>query len=222
MSPMDTAEALKQAMKAVRDAGIPEELWPTALPLALADLRGASAGKTPTGSSTEANTTRTKAKKRPSRSSPPTKTEDGAGAGVFQTVAAGADFIDRVARQTETKAEDLHDVFHIENGALHLKVLPKNLGDNDKAKTMTVTALMAGAVFAGSDVPSIPYAEIHQLCKALRCYSEKHAAEYVRETSGFGSIGTGRSSALTHKSGWENEFAKAVARVLKKVDDADS
>ena len=219
---MDTAEALKLAMKAVKDAGIPEEHWATALPLALADLRGASAGKPPNGSSTETSPTRTKAKKRSSRSGPPTKPEDGAGAGVFQSVAVGTDFINRVARQTETKAEDLHDVFHIENGALQLKVLPKNLGDNDKAKTMTVTALMAGAVFAGSDVPSIRFAAIHQLCKSLRCYSEKHAAEYVRETSGFGSIGTGRSSALTHKSGWENEFAKAVARVLKKGDDADS
>jgi len=208
-------------MQAVKDAGIPEDLWPTALPLALADLRGASASSSQTGSSGRRSVTGTKSTKRALKSSSSTRTDDdGDEAGVFRTAAVDADFLDKVARQTETNVTDLRDVFHIEDGELHLKVLPKELGDNDKAKTRTVTALMAGAIFAGTTVRSIPFPEIHRVCKTMRCYSEKHAADYVRETPGFGSIGSGRSSALTHKNGWETEFAKAVARVLKKTDDA--
>lgn len=218
---MDTAQALKQAMQAVKEAGIPEELWPTALPLALADLRRAPEGNPTTGSSTEGNNMGTKPMRRPSKSASSRKSDGDGGTGVFQTVAIEADFLERVARQAETNVDDLRDVFHIESGALQLKVLSKDLGDNDKAKTMTVTALMGGAVFAGSAVPSIPFAEIHRVCKTMRCYSDKHAAEYVRETNGFGSIGSGKSSALVHKNGWEAEFAKAIARVLKKSDDAD-
>ncbi len=219
---MNTTEALKQAMQAVKDAGIPEELWPTALPLALADLRGISVTPAPTGSSNGGNETATRAAKKRARKLPsPAKPDDGGPAGVFEKAASEADFLDRVARQTETSAEDLRDVFHVEKGELHLKVLSKDLGDNDKAKTMTVTALMGGAVFAGTDVPSIPFSEIHRVCKTMRCFSDKHAAEYIRETPGFGSIGSSRSSALTHKNGWETEFAKAVVRVLKKTETSD-
>lgn len=219
-SPVDTAEALKQAMQAVKDAGIPEDLWPTALPLALADLRGTLATTTPAGSSNWRNETGTQSTKRTSKSRSASKTEDGSEAGVFHSAAVEPDFLDRVAHQTETNVTDLRDVFHTEDGELHLKVPSKDLGDNDKAKTRTVTALMAGAVFAGTTVRSIPFPEIHQVCRTMRCYSDKHAAEYVRETTGFGSFGSGKSSALTHKNGWEAEFKKAVMRVLKKTDDA--
>jgi hypothetical protein len=212
---VDTATALKQAMQAVRDAGIPEELWPTALPLALADLRrengpssdplGGAAPKRPRPARKPARPTNVSAAPRAER--------------VLNSVAAESTFLETVARQTETDVGDLRDVFHIDGGRLQLKVLSKDLGDNDKNKTMTVTALVAGAVFAGSRAASVPFSEIHEICKEMRCYSEKHAAEYVRETKGFGTVGSGRSSALTHKNGWELAFADAVQRVLKKPDD---
>jgi hypothetical protein len=217
---MDTAEALKRAMQAVREAGIPEELWPTALPLALADLRGGSPSSSASDPPSKRGGTKAKPTKRAARSKPSVKPGDDV-VSVFKMAATEGGFLDRVARQTETSAEDLRDVFHVENGELHLKVLSKDLGDNDKAKTKTVTALMAGAVFAGTSVASIPLPDIHQVCKTMRCYSDKHAAEYVRTTPGFGSIGGGRSAALTHKNGWEREFKNAVARVLGKADDTD-
>lgn len=218
---MDTSEALRKAMQAVKDAGIPEDLWPTALPLALADLRGnigapgagvarteISSGKSPGGKSTSRGA-----------SSQNRVAQNGHEPSTFAVAASSPDFLDRIARQTGTNLDDLRDVFHIEGDALDLKVPSKGLGATDKAKTKTLTALMAGAVFAGTDIQSIPFSEIHQVCKAMRCFSSKHAAEYVRETDGFGAVGSGRSAALTHKNGWEAAFAAAVDRVLGKAKD---
>jgi hypothetical protein len=220
---MDTAEALKQAMQAVRDAEIPEELWSTALPLALADLRGSTSGGSarPAGESTPPLTPSPAPARRATKGTARRNGTSSAGdseVGIFESAATDDGFLERVAHRTGTQLEDLKDVFHVENGGLHLKVVPRNLGANDKAKTMTVTALMGGAVFAGTDVPSIPFSEIHDVCKTMRCFSTKHAAEYIRETDGFGSIGSGKASSLTHKTGWEAEFAKAVDRTLGKGD----
>lgn len=211
------------AMQAVKAAGIPEELWPTALSLALADLRGNTGEQGAGVAQADTSSRKPPSRKSTSRaaSSQSGAAQDGHDLGIFAAAAKSPSFLDRVARQTDTNLDDLGDVFHVEAGALHLKVPSKDLGATDKAKTKTVTALMAGAVFAGTDIQSIPFPEIHQVCKAMRCFSSKHAAEYVRETEGFGAVGAGRSAALTHKNGWEATFAAAVDRVLGKTATPD-
>lgn len=214
---MNTTEALKQAMQAVKDAEIPEDLWPTALPLALADLRRSSTSNKGDGSADRRRTTtRRPVKKRASKPSPSGKTDVDSEAGLFETAAIGKDFLDRVAHQTDTNLEDLRDVFHVEDHKLQLKILPRNLGETDRAKVMTVTALIGGAAFGGTNVASVPFSELYASLKAMRCFNSKHAAEHVRETPGFGSIGSKQTLSLTHKKGWEAEFGKAIARVLKK------
>ncbi len=129
------------------------------------------------------------------------------------------EFFAAVSNETGVKEQDLRDVFHVADGELQLKVPGKDLGDNNKAATITVTALLAGAVFAGTDHKSLPIIEVHDICRAKRCYGESNASKYVKATPNFASISNGRSGALTHKSGWQGEFARAVAVALGKSED---
>jgi hypothetical protein len=193
---MNTADALRRAMQAVKDADIPEDLWPIALPLALADLRdnsaavdsstrNDSAARAPKQSQHSGGIPKKPVKRPPRPAAPFSKAGVGSQTGIFETVAAAPEFLERVSKQTGVDIGDIKDVFHIESGALQLKVLGKDLGATDKPKTKTVTALMAGAVFAGSDIPSIPYSEsCDASARNMRpstCVKQQVSARWARE-----------------------------------------
>jgi hypothetical protein len=81
--------------------------------------------------------------------------------------------------------------------------------------------LLAGVAFAGAVEHSLPIGEVHAVCKAKRCYSEKHASDYVKATPSIAVVGSSRAQKITHKSGWQTEFAKAVARVTGRDEGSE-
>ncbi len=223
---MDTSEALKQAMQAVKDAGIPEELWATALPLALADIRAA-------GTPTPVETDKSSADAKTSAASPAVRTPKkpaarrtaaagGGSASSAPSVLTGlpdqAELFEKVSAETGVSTADLGDVFHVENGELEIKVISKNIGSNKSAGTKNLAALLGGLVLAGTGHTKIPFKDISTLCKAKHCHDSNNGASYIKATPGFAAVGSGASQALTSKTGWQDEFSKAVARVLGKSD----
>lgn len=143
---MDTAEALKQAMKALRDAEIPPELWETALPLALADIRGGipeprgSSGDAAASSErTSSKKARTARKGTPRRSTPKATPHDELT--VLVNLPDEAALFQKIEAETGVSKTDLADLFHVEAGRVELKVPGPQLGKNTKAATMTIAAL---------------------------------------------------------------------------------
>ena len=222
--PVNTASALKQAMKAVKDAGIPEELWSTALPLALADIRGTvgSAGAPPAAATAAQPVTAPATKKKAAKTRPRNGSALASSALAASSVLTGlpdqAAFFKKVSTETGVTVADLGDVFHIQGGQLELKVVSKDLGLSNKASVETITALVGGAVFAGTEHTTIPFRDIHAVSKTKRCFDTNNASSYIKGTTGFAAVGSGANQALTHKSGWQKEFGAAVKRALGKGD----
>lgn len=217
---MDTTEALKRAMQALRDAAIPESLWPTALPLALEDLRS---GGAPAGAATKPHAPAPLppagkvSKSKPKKSNGTPRQATAAAASTPSVLAGIPDeqtFFSSIEKETGASVTDLSDIFHIENGQLQLKVAAKDLGTGPKHGTQTITALLGGAVFAGTSHRKLPFAEIHEVCKAKHFFNQANAASYIKGTPGFSAVTN--PLALTTKSGWQVEFIKTINRVLKK------
>lgn len=223
---MDTAQALKTAMDAVKAAGIPEELWATALPLALADLRGTAAPPTQQvtnlasegGSASAQRRSKSAGQRRPTRKTATTTSKSPSTSSVVEGLPEAAELFEKVAAETEVSVDDLGDVFYVEQGKLHLKVIGKNLGENKKAATATVTALVGGVVFAGTAHTKVPFRDINALCKAKHVHDVGNGAAYIKATPGFAPVGSGANQHLVSKSGWQTEFSKAVGRVLGRTE----
>lgn len=224
MCRMDTATALKLAMQAVKDAGIPEELWATALPMALADLR-ATTGSAPGGGGTSAppqgngrsGTSPGGKRSTQKKASPPNNSS--AQINVLSSFGEQDAIFKKVAAETEVSEDDLGDVFHIDGGSLDLKVISKNLGGSKATSMRTVAALLGGLVFAGTQHTKLPFKEITTVCKAKHVHDQANGASYIKTTPGFASVAAGANQALTTKTGWQREFAAAVGRVLGKPAD---
>lgn len=215
---MDTAEALTRAMEALKEAGVPESLWPTAFPLAFADVRGEpspSPRRGQGGGSSGGNGSTGAAKRTTKKSS---SDNGSSGVAVLSDLPDQDELFARIAAETNVSADDLGDVFYVSDGKLHLKVASKDLGGNVKASAMTVTSLLAGVVFAGTDHKSLPINEVHEVCRSKRCYHEKNGSTYVKATPSIATVGSPRALEITHKTGWQDEFASAIGRVLGKGD----
>ena len=113
---MNTTEAMKQAMQALRDAGIPEDLWPTALPLALADVRaseGSAAAAAVVG--THSAKVKTAKKSAPKKAAPKPSLSS-------ETPTALAELGDektlfgKIESETDVAVSDLGDLFHMQVG----------------------------------------------------------------------------------------------------------
>lgn len=211
-----TVELLARAWAAVESSGIPESLWPAAFPLAFAEVRGDTSGARPSGSgaSTGDNGATGRTKKASSGSGT-------SGSPVLADLPNQEELFERIAAETDVSVEDLADVFYVTDGKLHLKVASKDLGDNTRASVMTVTSLLTGVVFAGTDHKSLPINEVHDVCRLKRCFHEKNASRYVQATPSVATFGSSRAVEITHKSGWQDEFANAVGRVFPKGDGDD-
>lgn len=227
MSCVDTTELLKQAMAAVKEAGVPEPLQAVALQLAVEDLRGgdgqsraqrprrgsgAGGGSAPAKQSSRASTKRAPSK----RSGSDVSVES-----ILSNLPDESSLFKAIEKETSVPVGDLQDVFHIEDGHLNLKVASKELGTNKKASTQTVTALLGGVVFAGTDKRQLPFSEINAYCTAKHCFDSANSASYIKATPGFSSVGSRRTQELVTRTGWQNEFAKATRRVLGKAEAAN-
>ncbi len=224
---METATLLKKAWEVVVESGVPEHMQDAAFKAAIDQLSSAPGGGgsppppvadegTPGPRKAAAAKKRTTAMKQSASSNGGSSPD-----AVVKQMPDEDEFFAAVSKETGVSEQDLCDVFHVADGELQLKVAGKDLGDNNKAATMTVVALLAGAVFAGTDHKSLPISEVHDVCRTKRCHGETNASKYVKATPNFASIGNGPSSALTHKSGWQGEFARAVAVALGKSEDGD-
>lgn len=218
---MDTAEALKKAMQALRDADIPQDLWDTALPLALADIRGGTPGKDPGSANSTGRARKSTAQKKGSASRSPARTS---AAAEEPAVLAGLPDDDTlfkaIAAETGVSETDLADLFHIEGGRVQLKTPGRQLGSNSKAATMTIAALLGGLTFGGTDHRKLPFKEINEFLKAKNVFHEKNASTYIKATPGFASVANGRVLFLTTKTGWASAFANAAAQALGKATDS--
>lgn len=222
---MDTAEALKKAMKALRDAEIPESLWETALPLALADIRGGMPGPVdaavqPPGEAVEGSTSRLaksasgKTTRRTATAARPTPVTDEPS--ILASLPAEDTVFKNIENETGVSVADLRDLFHLEGGRVQLKSASRHLGANGKAATMTIAALLAGLVFAGTESRKLPFREINDFCKAKKVFHDKNSSTYIKATPGFAAVGTGQTQYLTTKTGWQAEFVKAAERALDR------
>jgi hypothetical protein len=200
----------------VVQSGVPPDVQGIALKAAVDDIRGAS---DTLADGTQATGTPEPAKRKatPPRTAPSAK---GGSQAILGDVGDADAFFAAIAHETDVDEQDLRDVFHVEDGAVELKVPAKNLGTNSKAKTMTIAALLGGAVFAGTSHSRLPFKDIHAVCKAKKCYDQANAATNIKATPDFAAVGSGIAQALTHKSGWERAFATAVARALLKDDES--
>jgi uncharacterized membrane protein len=213
---MDTVELLKTAWEAVVKSGVPAEVQGIALKAAIDDIRGSSplAPGDTTPASDRKPTTR-----RAAPASPTSSPRNGGSKAILNDVGDGNSFFAAIARETGVVEQDLRDVFHVESGTVELKVPAKSLGANNTAKTVTIAALLGGAVFAGTSHSRLPFKDIHAVCKAKKCYDRANGSTNIKATPGFAAVGSGTLQALTHKSGWETEFANAVSRALGKTDE---
>ena len=214
---MNVDQVLRLALKTVEAAGVPDDLRVTAYREAIQMFRAEDAesidaeslvARRPAHSAKASSVNHTN-----KRSAPASAGDDGS---PLCNVGDESAFFGAVSRETEVAIQYLGDVFHVEGGVVELKVSSKDLGANSAESTKTVAALLAGSVFAGTKYRKLPIVAVHEVCKAKHCFSDKHASEYVKATPGFAVTGQGRDLALTSKSGWQTEFAKAVARVLRR------
>jgi hypothetical protein len=223
---MDTAEALKKAMQAIKDAGIPESMWETALPLALADVRGAVVAVAPatpppdvvTAASAKGTSQSPKKKRAPKKPSSSSNGDSATMLSVLSGLPEQDELFKKIANETDVKVQDLGDVFYVEDGQLHLKVASKKLGDSTSGSVKTIAALLSGVVLAGTSNTKVPFKDISAVCKEKNCHDPNNGASYIKATPGFAGVGSGASQALTARSGWQDEFANAVNRVLGKGD----
>ena len=218
---MDTAEALKRAMQALRDADIPQELWETALPLALADIRGATAAPPPvtpppaSGSGPLPRKAAASKKARAPRGGARASSATDEPSILIDLPDEGTLF-KKVEAETGVTASDLSDLFHIESGRVQIKVPGRQLGANGKAGTITIAGLLAGLVFAGTQHRKLPFREINEHCKAKNVFHDKNSSTYIKATPGFAAVGPAGALYLTTKTGWQDEFARAAGRALNK------
>jgi hypothetical protein len=214
---MDTADMLKKAWQVVVDSGVPAEVQGEAFKAAIADIRGATPQAPPAAPSGGAKAP----KKHAAKSTAPRQPANGdSGDGsVLDDVGEADDFFASIAHETGVSEQDLRDVFHVENGAVELKLASKDLGSSNKEKTTTIATLLVGALLGGTDHHRLPFSDVHEVCKSKRCYDQANASTYLKALPGFAALGKGKNQDLTAKSGWEAEFAKAVERVLGKGDD---
>jgi hypothetical protein len=212
---MDTAEALKKAMQALRDAEIPQELWETALPLALADIRGRVPGepKTPTDSSPNPRKA-TGQKRQATASGSARAVEVDDEPRVLDGLPDSGALFQVVAAETGVSEADLEDLFHVEGGRVQLKTPGRQLGANSKAATMTIAALLGGLALAATDHRKLPFKEINDYLKAKNVFHEKNASTYIKATPGFAFVANGRALYLTTRTGWAQAFADAAGRAL--------
>lgn len=208
----DTVELLKRSMAAVAEANVPAELRAVALQIAAVDLR--RAGPAVPGERAE----RSSARSRSGSSRPAVARSTSFDAAILNNIPDEREFFAAIENETGVVVSDLCDIFHIEDATLGLKVSSKSLGGNRRAQMQTVTALLAGAVFAGTPERKLSFSEINQVCQAKHCFDPKHAAENIKETAGFGSVGAGKSQAVVTKGGWQDAFAAAARRVLGRPD----
>jgi hypothetical protein len=216
---MDTTEVMKLAMQALRDSGVPKDLWPTALPLAIADLRrgeGPAVHATQTAPANPSPPTPAKVNAKKKNSGRPAAPAAAAGPAVLSSLPGEDEFLKRLEKETGVSIADLADIFHIDNGKLDFKVASKDLGPGPKPGTQTIAALLGGAVFAGTDHRKLPFSEINTKAKERNLYNPGNSATFIKTTPGFAAVGTGPGLSLTTKNGWQAAFVTAAKRVLKK------
>jgi hypothetical protein len=226
---LDTTEAFRIAMKVLRDAEVPESLWPTALPLplALADLRGVLRAKVSSANVNDrapakgAPKRSNKAKSKPKNPSSQRATSASDALSILIALPDEDALFKAVEKETQVSVSDLADLFHVEAGAPHIKAPSKDLGSTKKAGAQTITALVAGLVFAGTPHRKLSFKEVADVCRAKHVFDSANSAASIRTTPGFGSVGAGPTNAIVTKTGWQAEFSKAVQRALKKPTETD-
>jgi hypothetical protein len=230
----DITSHVQQTMTALRDGGVPESLWPTAFPLVFEVVLNGAPAASHTQSDSHLSLA---AKKDPPDDAPASKkavksktkrigavrqapARSGAEPGVLSSLPDQETLFASIERETTVPVEDLRDVFHVENGQLEIKVPSRDLGPNSKVIHETMTSLLAGVVFAGT-THKLPTAEITQMCDRKRVADKNgNAARFIKGTTGVAAVGTGRAQSLTPVRGWQDEFKKAVDRVLKRGEQA--
>lgn len=210
-------------MKALRDAEVPESLWATALPLALADVRrgqvdSPAAPEKSDGGGSPTRTPKPTAKRGKKATAAPRTADSSDEPRILASLAEEQVLFAKIERETTVPVGDLGDLFHVEHGRLEIKAPGRDLGSNKKAGSQTIAALLGGIVFGGTDHRKLPFKEIADVAKAKHLFDSNNSASYLKATPGFTSVGSGASQALTSRTGWQDEFAKAVRRALKKPD----
>ena len=132
---------IKQAWQAVVDSGVPEEIQGEAFKAAVPDIRG-TALVAPLPNVKGGGDAKRKKKSAAVRPSGKSSQNSSPSKSVLNDVGDADEFFARIAHETDVVEQDLRDLFHVESGALELKLASKDLGDNNKAKTVTVACLL--------------------------------------------------------------------------------
>jgi hypothetical protein len=176
---LDTKDILVAALRAVREAEIPESLQPTALSKAIDLITGVNT-RTPEG---RAATDRTESR----------------------APASAGSMMDGLVNRLKLTPEIVGEVFHESDGQLHLSVAPKSIsGASAKAATEEIAVLVAAARQASGDEEFTASDEIRKVASDFGKLNEGNFARYIGDmTNEFQFSGKGASRKVKLKRvGW--------------------
>lgn len=202
---MEADEILAKAWQAVQSSGVPEELYETAFKEAVEILMGTN-GTTPTKSVVP---TPVKKGKSPSQ---------GEGE-ITEGEAVDLDLLTaKLARESQITAEELvESVFFDPNGATHLNVPARKLGDTTTARAQAVATVLTGVAFFGHDLNSVPAETARLECVRLGCYDKKNFYKHMGSVPGAILSGSGSSRVLKAKPADIREAMHKVVNLARGV-----
>ena len=176
---MDTKDILVAALRAVREAEIPDSLQPTAFSKAVDLIAGTNA--------------RPQEQQTPDRRTEP---QDSASSGSMMDELVGRLKLDRAV---------VEEVFHESDGQIHIAISPKSIsGVSAKAATQEIALLVAAAGQSSGDDQFIASEEIRKVVDEFGKLNEGNFATYISGMSDvfqFLGMGAARKVKL-NRAGW--------------------
>ena len=128
--------------------------------------------------------------------------------------------LQRFADESNSDVIELAEVFYFDaDGAAHLNVPGRKLGDSTAAKAKAVATAIAAAHYFASDEPSVPVETIRAECVRLKCFDGKNFSTQMGAAPGTVSSGTGSTRVLRVKPAEIEAALRAVVSVARKTKD---
>lgn len=184
---MDAGEVLSKAWQAVQSSGVPESLYSTAFKEAVEILKSAKAPA--------AARDGIKSLEKESKAATPGEVETPEGAPIDADA-----LVAKLAQESQITEDELAEaVFFDPNGASHLNVAARKLGDTTTVRAQAVATMLTGVAFFGHDQNSIPAETVRLECIRLGCYDKKNFYRHMSSVPGAILSGSGSSRVLRAK-----------------------
>lgn len=208
---MELTELLRNVVKAIDDAGVPEDLRLAAFERGF-DVLARQAGVADPAHDDRGSGT----------GSGDSGSGDGGARQHHQEGGGGSpaptERLAKVAKSLDIPADRIGDFFGEYEESLQLHVDPGDLGDRTSEQTRKVGLLLAaGRQLGGYDSERTPLESVRDECKRLRCYDADNFSTYVGDLTKYFSInGSGKSRTLLLKPGGNKAAKELVKELLGK------